>query len=246
MNDTVIETVAPAAVPGCLRTLTRAFAQDPVARWIFPDPQDYAEWFPRLARAFAETACAGGTLRQARGGAATAVWLAPGSEPDDEALGSVFGAGVAGSRRAGVLDLFEQMAHVHPAEPCWYLPLLGVSPELQGRGLGSTLLSAAAATCDVQGLPAWVEATSPANVALYRRHGFEPVRLIQVPGGPTVTPMRRVPERLPPEAKRGVIAMPELTPANGTIRAFAQPPPAPADRPGQAPRAESPGPGGVG
>jgi len=213
MNDTAIETVAPAALPGCLRTLTRAFGQDPVARWLFPDPQDYAEWFPRLARAFAEAACAGGALRQARGGAAIAVWLAPGSEPDDDALGSVIGAGVAVSRRASVRDLLEQIAYLHPAEPCWYLPLLGVSPELQGRGLGSALLTAAAATCDAQGLPAWLEATSPANVALYRRHGFEPAGLIQVPGGPAVTPMRRAPVRLRSEAMLGTATLRELTPS---------------------------------
>jgi GNAT superfamily N-acetyltransferase len=32
---------------------------------------------------------------------------------------------------------------LHPEEPHWYLPWIGVRPEAQGRGVGSALLAAA-------------------------------------------------------------------------------------------------------
>ena len=66
------------------------------------------------------------------------------------------------------MDLHHPMARPHD-----YLWLLGVTPAAQGKGVGSRLLTAGLARVDAQRRPAFLETSTEANVALYRRHGFE-------------------------------------------------------------------------
>jgi hypothetical protein len=73
---------------------------------------------------------------------------------------------------------------LHPNDDHWYLPLTGVDPVAQGRDLGSALLRHALKTCDSDGLPACLEATSPRNPNLYARHGFNVVETIQAGTSP--------------------------------------------------------------
>jgi GNAT superfamily N-acetyltransferase len=60
----------------------------------------------------------------------------------------------------------------HPREPHYYLPFVGVDPDWQGRGLGSSVLAPVLARCDSERVPAFLEASTPRNRALYERHGF--------------------------------------------------------------------------
>lgn len=193
MVEASIQPVAPTSLPRCLSTLTRAFQDDPIARWVFPDPAGYAAGFPAVVSAFARIACPRATTLQIGGFAGTAVWLPPGAEPDDEALGRAVALGSDEARLPAVFGMLEQMAERHPTDPHWYLPFIGVTPECQGRGYGTALLDATVRTCDREGLPAYLEATSPANIALYRRHGFATLEPIRVDGSPPLTPMRREP-----------------------------------------------------
>jgi N-acetylglutamate synthase-like GNAT family acetyltransferase len=87
--------------------------------------------------------------------------MRPGVGPDEETVMSVMGASLDDQILKDVNGLFEQMAELHPAADVWYLPLIGVDVAAQGRGLGSALLRRAAATCDNDGVPAYLEATSP-------------------------------------------------------------------------------------
>jgi ribosomal protein S18 acetylase RimI-like enzyme len=125
------------------------------------------------------------------GDAATALWLPPGVHVDEAPLVDLIEQSVEEGRRATQLALFEQMARHHPAEPHWYLPLIGVTPSAQGLGYGSMLLEHALARCDEDGLAAYLEATSMRSVPLYRRHGFEVVAEIHVGSARPVFPMVR-------------------------------------------------------
>jgi GNAT superfamily N-acetyltransferase len=66
-------------------------------------------------------------------------------------------------------------------------------PSQQGKGYGSILLEHAVARCDREGLPAYLESTSPRSVPLYRRHGFEVVAELRVGSAPPIFPMVRQP-----------------------------------------------------
>jgi ribosomal protein S18 acetylase RimI-like enzyme len=100
---------------------------------------------------------------------------------------------VSADIRNDMLALFEQMANYHPKEPRWFLPLIGVDPAYQGRGLGDALMSFALQHCDRDRAPAYLESTNPRNISLYRRHGFEPLGKIQVGSSPPLVPMVRRP-----------------------------------------------------
>jgi ribosomal protein S18 acetylase RimI-like enzyme len=94
-------------------------------------------------------------------------------------------------RQPEISAVFEQMGGYHPHEPHWYLPLIGVDPTRQGRGLGSALLQHALARCDREHAPAYLESSNPANIPLYRRHGFEVIGTVQAGSSPPIVPMLR-------------------------------------------------------
>lgn len=80
----------------------------------------------------------------------------------------------------------------HPHEPHYYLAFVGVEPARQGRGMGSALLRPILERCDRDRTPAYLEASSERNRALYERHGFEVVEEARLPaGGPPIWPMWR-------------------------------------------------------
>jgi ribosomal protein S18 acetylase RimI-like enzyme len=85
------------------------------------------------------------------------------------------------------------MGDAHPEAPHWHLAFLSVDPTQQGKGIGAALLRYALARIDEQGLHGYLESSNPANISLYRRHGFEVIREIRVGGSPPVTPMLRLP-----------------------------------------------------
>lgn len=172
-------------------TIVLAFAADPVARWTWPQPRQYLASMPNLARAFGGNAFAHGSAYRTEDLAGVALWLPPGVQPDHEGLGETIRRSVAPPLLDDVVAMFERMAAYHPSEPHWYLPLIGVDPTRQGKGLGDALMAHALERCDRDGAPAYLESTNPRNVSLYRRHGFEALGTIQVGSSPPMTPMLR-------------------------------------------------------
>lgn len=186
-----IQLAADDAAP-CVDLMLLAFANDPCVRWLFPDAARYREFFPAFVRAFGGKAWTLGTGTRI-GQQAAALWLPPGTGIDEAAVVDLVERGAAPAKQAESMQLLEAMGHFHPQEPHWYLPLIGTDPTAQGRGLGSALLQHTLATCDADGLPAYLESTNERNVPLYRRHGFEIVEVLRVGSCPPLTLMQRPP-----------------------------------------------------
>jgi ribosomal protein S18 acetylase RimI-like enzyme len=174
-----------------IATLTMAFADDAVTRWVLRDPLLYLTYWPPLVKAFGGAAFAGGTADSIDDSSGIALWLAPGVAGDDEAMGALAAEAIPEAEQEEVFAFMGQMAEFHPPEPHWYLPLIGVDVTKQGRGYGSALLVHALARCDEDHLPAYLEASSPRNKALYERHGFEVTGVIQAGASPPMWPMLR-------------------------------------------------------
>lgn len=186
--------VRPVASPEiAIDVIVRAFAADPVARWMYPSDADYWRHFPVFARAFGGKAFAEGVAHVTTGVDGVALWLPPGVHPDEAPLVELVETTVAPERVADVFAVMGQMDGFHPAEPHWHLPMIGVVPERQGHGIGSALLRRGLELCDRAGLPAYLEASSTGSAALYARHGFEAVGTIQAGGSPPMFPMVRRP-----------------------------------------------------
>jgi ribosomal protein S18 acetylase RimI-like enzyme len=105
-------------------------------------------------------------------------------------------ARVHGRALPRILQVLGFLEARHPHMPHYYLAFVGVEPESQGRGVGSTLLQPTLERCDRDGIPAYLEASSERNRALYERHGFEVVEQVRLPrGGPPMWLMWREAQR---------------------------------------------------
>lgn len=173
--------------------LTRAFAEDPAARWSWPDLQQYFMHFPSFVRAVGGKAFTQGTAYYVDGYAAAALWLPPNVHPDEDKLNSLVQRTVSQQIQKDFLSIFEQMGHYHLSERHWFLPFVGVDPLQQGKGFGSALLQHTLIQCDHDSKLAYLESSNPKNIPLYQRHGFEVLGTIQVGPSPTIFPMLRRP-----------------------------------------------------
>lgn len=170
-----------------------AFASDPMARWTYPDAHKYRTFFPHFVRAFGGRAFPHGTAHYVEGFHGASLWLPPGVEPDESALIPLLQETVDASRVDDLFEMFEQMGSSHPAKPHWYLPLIGVDPRFQRRGLGSAMLAPMLAAFDRERATAYLEASSAESIPLYERHGFTITNEIQSGSSPTMYAMAREP-----------------------------------------------------
>jgi ribosomal protein S18 acetylase RimI-like enzyme len=194
-----IRNVAHDDVPTLAKALARAFEDDPVMSWVFADPSGRPR---RLERGFTlflrkiwlpRGECY--TMDRVFGGA---LWLPPnrwhlGAGAQLRLLPRMIGmAGRDLVRLASVLQMIERK---HPSKPPhYYLAVLGVEPELQGRGFGSALMQPVLERCDRDRIPAYLESSKRRNVVLYERHGFKVTEQVRAPrGGPPMWLMWREP-----------------------------------------------------
>lgn len=188
-----------------LDTLADAFHDDPVHAWIFEDEAVRAaqlpQWFTNLLHMVNE----GGHVDVVDDLSCAAIWHAPvpaaapaesAPEPSDELppiaqqLIDVLGPDQGMDKLVKMAPIME----LHPAEPHWYLAVVGTASAARGRGLGSELIRHQLEVCDATGTPAYLESSNPRNVGLYLRHGFEPFETVHLDqGGPEVTFMWREP-----------------------------------------------------
>jgi GNAT superfamily N-acetyltransferase len=175
-----------------IATLVSAFTDDPVERWLWPETPAYLTHFPKFVAAFGGQAFQDDTVWMLGKFSAVAVWLAPGSGPDGEAIVNALSEGVSPEKHQDSFAVLEQMDQRHPAYPHWYLPWLGVNRAVQGGGLGGELLKRCLALVDESHLPAYLETPNPRTVPLYERHGFEIIDVAQAGACPPITLMLRV------------------------------------------------------
>ena len=191
MHATAVRTMIATDQAAAINTIVLAFASDPVARWVWPDPQRYAATMGPFTRAFGGAAFHHKSAYSSDDYAGVALWLPPGAHSDGDAVAQLIEQTVDGAMRDDVYEMMEQMGGSHPREPHWYLPLVGVDPSQQGRGYGSALLTHALRVCDREHRAAYLESTNARNLPLYQRFGFEVTRTIKVGTSPAVWPMIR-------------------------------------------------------
>lgn len=195
MSSSAIGSVRADDEAAAINTIVLAFSSDPVARWAWPSANQYLSLMPTLTRAFGGRAFTHGAAHCTKDHAGVALWLPPGVSPDEETMVDLTTRTLDGSRRDDMFAVFEQMGAFHPAEPHWYLPMIGVDPAHQNKGYGGALLRAATERFDREGAVAYLESSNPRNIPLYARHGFERIGQIQAGASPTIVPMVRQPRR---------------------------------------------------
>lgn len=195
-----------AELPAVARDLSDAFHDDPHFDWFMRDDtsrdRERTHFFHYMVRHVAGP----GRIDRPEGGGAAAVWMPfawvrqPRSFMDDLRMAPVVLRATGLGRVGRLLRMREVMDRHHPTDrEHLYLWFLGVTPRLQGMGIGSRLLRAGLDRADAAGLPAYLETGTERNVALYRRHGFEPIHAAPVAeGGPMMWHMWREARAAPP------------------------------------------------
>jgi GNAT superfamily N-acetyltransferase len=177
-------------------TMARAFTDDPLTMWLFPDVEARIRKLPFFFRALLRASLPFGAVYTTRDSRSVAIWNPPGTFP----LGWRADArvGLTTSRLVGPRILTRArgllyFAGHHPKERHWYLQMLGTAPESQGAGAGSAVITPVLEQCDREGERVYLESSKERNIPFYARHGFEVAGEMQVPGGPVVWPMWREP-----------------------------------------------------
>jgi GNAT superfamily N-acetyltransferase len=167
--------------------LARAFYDDPAFSWVLrADPgrmkileRGFELFLSRIWMLQEETYTTAGVV-------AVAVW----ERPDEWKLGAARQLRLApamvaifGRHLPRLVRALATLEAKHPREPHFYLPFVGVAPEWQGRGLGSAVMAPMLERCDAEGTPAFLEASTPRNRALYERHGFAVTEEFTLGGG---------------------------------------------------------------
>ena len=173
-----IRKVTAADVQPVARSLAQAFYEDPHFRWIIrPD----AKRIPALERGFGTFMRRvwlphneGYTHERLIG---AALWMPPGTWHLGPLAQLRLLPAIVRDLRASTPRLLRALTFIekkHPREPAhWYLPVIGIAPPWQGRGFGAALLRPVLERCDADRVPAYLEASSARNRALYERNGFE-------------------------------------------------------------------------
>jgi ribosomal protein S18 acetylase RimI-like enzyme len=110
-------------------------------------------------------------------------------------LGLPFSYGWAGFRRLQAVDHVAETLHrTHAPGAHWYLWVIGVEPERQGKGVAGRLMRPVFEQADRDQFRCYLETHKESNVRVYERYGFRVVSQTPVPGHPlTVWAMLRSP-----------------------------------------------------
>ena len=184
--------------------LARTFHDNPNFVHLFPDER--ARALPRLQQMCLHDALSFGhvyaaTLRGEIVG--VAAWLPPDAFPlsPRRQLRVLLDTALmlAASPRSvpRLLRFMAGVSRLHPAQPYWYLEVVGVEPAAQGLGVGTRLLEPVLARVDEMGQRCYLETMTERNVAWYGALGFEVVRagVTFSPGGPPNWTMLRHPRQ---------------------------------------------------
>jgi GNAT superfamily N-acetyltransferase len=192
-----VRQATPADHEAAAEALALAFADDPCWGHLLRDSETRAE---RLLRYFsAEIGSLTPEHREVwvtEDGSGAAVWAPPGRWRVP--IGATLREGPAMTRVFGLrlplaLRTLLRLERHHPKPRHWYLHYLGVEPRGQGRGLGSALMAPVLERCGRERLPAYLEASTDRNRALYERNGFALTGVFEMPGrgGPPIREMWR-------------------------------------------------------
>jgi GNAT superfamily N-acetyltransferase len=183
-------------IPRLKNVLAEAFYDDPILAWLIPDDSKRRA---RLRRFFSielrHMALPRGQVWTTSDLSGVALIMPPGAwrVPLRATLleGGAFGVRMGSAARLGSAMEWRHGREVRA--PHYYVRDVGVLPQMQGRGLGSALMRPTLDLCDQGGLPAYLEASSERNAALYERLGFQVKSELRVAGSPPLRLMLRPP-----------------------------------------------------
>lgn len=191
MSETAVESLTREDEPAAVACLAAAFADYPLFPPLCPDVDRRPRVIEAFCRFLFHMAVRAGGAFGIRDRAAVACAWPPGREwPttwDQFRSGGtslIRRLGWHGGRRLLALERgFDAARRRHVPSSHWYVSLLGVRPEVRGRGLSRAVLAPIFAAADREDVPVYLETMDERNVAIYERLGFELAGKSELPGG---------------------------------------------------------------
>ena len=181
-----VHLVRPGDVPAVAASLVRAFYDDPMLVYMFPDPRTRGRALRRfftlqLRQTYMRTGLAY-TTEECR---STALWMPPRAGPPGirDVIAQLPMLLILGRRAGAALRLVQLVESRHP-QGAALLPgrarhRSAVATKRLRLGRPGPVLD----ICDREGLPAYLESSKESNLAFYRHHGFEVTGELSVPEG---------------------------------------------------------------
>lgn len=196
MSGQVARHAVPAERETLVDILTEAFGADPMMALLVPDADDPARADPVRLRTLMEVEVdrhlpAGHSYIVDSLGAA--LWTPPGIDAPSDDFVAVVNELAGEEHMATLMDDFIEMIQWKPAEPHFYLHMIGAADNARGKGLGTLMLRRVLDVCDREGVPAYLEASTARSEALYARHGFETLATVHFTDTTALRPMLRRP-----------------------------------------------------
>jgi GNAT superfamily N-acetyltransferase len=176
--------------------------------WLISDPTTRRQVFPGYFRILVEHALATGAVHTTPGRTAAALWLPVGTtSPAPPVDYPARLAAVTGPFHQRFMAFDAALDRHHPTGTAHHhLAILAVHPHHQNTGMGAALLNSYHRMLDTGRIPAYLEASSPRSLGLYRRHGYTllPGTPFHLPGhGPPMWPLWRPPRPPAPGHRQG-------------------------------------------
>ncbi len=185
-----VRRLTAADIPRAVDVLSRAFHDDPGLVGMLPNSRTRARLAPLVHRISLGPAIENG---QAYGVGdpleGVAIWELPGQHAPT--AGQYIRAGALRVlfspmlmpviRSGGKFREIQAMRRRHAPRPHYYLSVLAVAPESQGKGLASRLVRPMLAEADERSQGAYLETMRQRNVAIYEHLGFRCVEEYRVP-----------------------------------------------------------------
>jgi len=195
---TSVRKISAADIPFLAEKLAASFASQPLSKWALGAGERALARGERILRLNFQNALPfnlGYTTAELDG---AALWHPPGVRQSLwQAITWIIRlAGITGVSRRLIpqLSLFIKYEKTFPRNPHYYLSLLAVAPERQGKGIGSALLKPVLDRCDEEGMCAYTATDTMPNVRFYEKKGFRIKDTISMPGsGVTIRTMLRHP-----------------------------------------------------
>ena len=183
MNENNVKPLEMTQANKAAETLVAAFRADPMFAYLQPDEVRRGQFIRWMSTRALRYGTMYGNVYSDNDADGVAVWLGPGATDmsmwrllRSGFLTMPFSWGLGVMSRFNALDTHLKKIHkaATPGDH-WYLLMLGVAPEQQGKGLGSRLIGVAASQADAAGHPCYLDTETEENVSYYQKRGFEVV-----------------------------------------------------------------------
>ena len=160
--------------------LSRAFYDDPFYEWIMPDDNKRGSEINWWMKILLQYTYKYGDILYTEDRKAVSMWLGPDNPMVNDlrmfSMGLILYPFKIGFRNFyRVLDITGQWDREHKKmnKRHYYLMVIAVEPDFQGKGIGSRLLQVGLDKADKEGLECFLETVTPEDVKFYEKHNWK-------------------------------------------------------------------------